>query len=287
MLGASLVRFFKSKGKYDVYGLGRSQSSLLPPQHQITLDLAAADSSIVSLDFVPDYIVHTAALTDLTLCEKEPQKANLVHVDGSAAIAKLGGEETKFFYISTDSVFDGKRGNYTEHDIPHPVNEYASSKLKGELAVQRAAQGEVTILRTNIYGYHVPMRNSLAEWAYLQWAAGKAIMGFTDTIFNAVLTSQLATIIEQMIEQNTKLPLLNVGSSEAISKFEFLDRLRAQLGVNADLLQMAVSADFPSAIQRPKDTSLNTSLLSGLFQVPDFESGIKDWVESAKIDFHR
>lgn len=277
MLGSNLVSLFSDINKYEVFGLGRSLSHLIPKQNQIVVDLSDA-ALIEKLSIKPDIIIHSAALTDLNLCEVEPELANRIHVEGSRAIAKLAGESTRFFYISTDSVFDGLRGNYKEDDLPNPVNVYASTKFSGETAVKDVAKGEVTIIRTNIYGFHVPMKNSLAEWAFREWSAGRTISGFTDTIFNAVFTHQLAAIIEQMINLNFFFPILNIGSNEAISKFDFLNRFRELLNVNNALLTKALSTDFTSSIQRPKNTSLDVTLLSSFYPVPDFNKGLQDWI---------
>jgi dTDP-4-dehydrorhamnose reductase len=277
MLGSNLVDLFNANKKYEVVGLGRSISPLLPKQNQIVVDLSDS-SKIEKCDIVPDVIIHSAALTDLSLCEREAQLARKIHVDGSKAVAKLGGDKTKFIYISTDSVFDGVEGNYNENNRPNPLNEYANSKLSGEMAVKEVAKGPVTIIRTNIYGFHVPMKNSLAEWAFREWAVGKTISGFTDTIFNAVFTHQLAVIIEHIISFDTFYPTLNVGSNEAISKFDFLNRFRERLNVNSELLTKALSTDFTSSIQRPRNTSLDVTLLSTFHAVPNFNDGLKDWI---------
>ena len=282
MLGTDLVRLFGSLEKYKVFGLGRSTSSLLPKENQFKIDLTNKPE-IESLNFIPDIVIHTAALTDLSLCEREPELANRVHVEASKTLARIGGKRTKFFYLSTDSVFDGKKGNYTEKDIPNPLNVYASSKLKGEIEVQNVLGDSAIILRTNIYGFHQPMQNSMVEWAYREWMLGKTISGFTDTIFNAVFTYQLAEIIEFMIDEEIVFPIINIGSDEAISKFDFLEKLRKELKIERALLTPALSATFTSPIKRPKDTSLNTTLLSTFYSVPDFESGIKDWMTNFSV----
>ena len=195
MLGTSVVREFLKKSEYEVFGLSRKKTELLPIDRQFIVDLANP-GEIERLDVAVDAIVHTAAITDLQFCQSHPDVAHAVHVKAPAALQRLLKPGGQFFYISTDSVFDGVSGNYHEHDQPNPLNEYAFTKLEGERAALKMNAGSVTIIRTNIYGFHVPFGNSLAEWAYQSWIAGKKISGFKDVFFNAVYTVQLAAIIE-------------------------------------------------------------------------------------------
>jgi dTDP-4-dehydrorhamnose reductase len=282
MLGSDLVKTFSSLEQYEVFGLGRSLSPALPRENQFVVDLMQT-KQIEEIPLVPDIIIHTAAITDLSLCEKEPTIANQVNVVASAALAGLCNREGTFLYVSTDSVFDGTKGNYAESDTPNPLNVYAKSKLNGEYEVQKEMGERAIILRTNIYGFHLPLRNSMAEWAYQEWMLGKTISGFTDTIFNAVHTYQLAHVMRKIIENGISHPVINIGSNESISKFEFLERLRQKLNVDKAFLKPALSTVFPSAIKRPKNTSLNTTLLSTFCSVPDFESGITDWLNTFSI----
>lgn len=280
MLGQDLVRTFGANSNYDVYGLGRSFDPLLSRTKQIAIDLGEA-FSIDAIPFRPDIIIHTAAITDLTLCERMPKLAEQVHINASATLAKLLKKGGRFFYISTDSVFDGARGNYFENDLPNPLNVYASTKLKGERAVAEINAGTTTIVRTNIYGIHTPLKNSLAEWAFDQWRSGKKITGFSDLIFNAVYTGQLSQCIKFMIDQDVEIPVVNIAGDKPISKYDFLDKFRKLLGFEQHLLSKGISDDFPSALERPKNSSLNTDLLSSFYKAPDLEQGFCDWIAHA------
>lgn len=281
MLGSDLVRKLTQFSEYEIYGLGRSMNMALSKSNQFTIDLARPFSP-ESIPVKPDVIIHTAAITDLNLCERDPELADRVHVQASKTVASLAGKNTKFIYISTDSVFDGKKGNYSEDDIPNPLNQYARSKLRGEQAVLETNVGITHILRTNIYGFHTPIKNSLAEWAYAQLKNGNTISGFTDITFNAVFTGQLVGVIQYLIANSVKDAIVNVGSKTSMSKHAFLDRFRKSIGVSDSLLKAAVSTDFPSALERPKDTSLNISRLSNFYPVPEFEDGIREWIQDAQ-----
>jgi dTDP-4-dehydrorhamnose reductase len=280
MLGSDFVRLLKANEQYDVYGAGRSVSKYLPLDKQFIVDFSNP-MKIKDLPISPDVIIHTAALTDLNACERNPKLAHKIHVESSYELAKLCKKDTFFFYISTDSVFDGVKGSYSENDTPNPLNVYAQSKLKGENAVMEENQGLTTIVRTNIYGFNLPLKNSLAEWAYHGWSVGNTIPGFSDIFFNAVFTGQLVSTIKILMESNLKYRILNIGSNTVISKYDFLEKFRRALGVKINLLKPALSSDFLSPISRPKNTSLDISLLSDFCQPPDFDSGIKEWINLA------
>lgn len=276
MLGSELVTLFQGLDGFETYGLSSSQNPKLGT-HQFVVDLTRPHD-MKSLGFIPDIIIHTAALTDLALCEREPALAKRINAEASGVIAGLSDSDSLVFYISTDSVFDGSKGLYKETDTPRPLNVYAKSKLQGEEEVRKKCKGKSIVVRTNIYGMHHPMKNSLCEWAYQSWLANKSISGFTDTVFNAVYTGQLSYILKELVHVPNLPDTINIGSSEAISKFDFLELFRTKLGFENVGLTKAVSTDFPSAIQRPKNTSLDTSLLSTYLEVPGYDQGMTLWI---------
>ena len=276
MLGTALIRTFVEDEKYAVFGMGRSLTQLLPAGKQVLVDFSEP-TSVKVIDIDVDVIIHTAALTDLNLCEVQPELAYKINVESTAEIAaklKRGGT---MFYISTDSVFDGKKGSYTESDVPMPLNTYAKTKLEGE-RVSKERFAEATIIRTNIYGFHEPLKNSLAEWAFQQWGKKKPLSGFTDVIFNALYTGQLSKVIKFMVDNRIKFPILNVASREYMSKYEFLNALRAKLGISKNLLTESSSDQFPSPISRPLNTSLDVSLLETFHESPSVIEGLDQWI---------
>ncbi|NQE46425.1 hypothetical protein C5S31_10425 [ANME-1 cluster archaeon GoMg2] len=75
----------------------------------------------------PDIIIYASAITDVDYCEMNPSLANLVNAHSIRLISKKN--KSKLIYLSTDYVFDGKKGTYSERDCPNPVNKYGLSKL--------------------------------------------------------------------------------------------------------------------------------------------------------------
>ena len=117
--------------------LVKLESDLLAPSHE---ELDITDAAAVA-DYVaghqPDIILHAAAITSNREVEANPTVAKNVNVDGTANLAKsCDGTRIRFVYLSTDYVYKGDRGNYSETDAVEPFNSYASSKLAGEEVVR-------------------------------------------------------------------------------------------------------------------------------------------------------
>jgi dTDP-4-dehydrorhamnose reductase len=101
----------------------------------------------------PKSIIHCAAITEVDWCELHPEEAEEVNVQASSALAELAQElNAQFLYVSMDSGFGGKRGNYSEDDQPAPLSIYAKSKWRGEEEVL-CRHSSPLIVRVNIYGW--------------------------------------------------------------------------------------------------------------------------------------
>ena len=97
----------------------------------------------------PDWIIHCAAMTNVDLCEEQKDKAWSVNVDGTKNVIEASRlVKSNFIYISTDYVFDGKKGFYREDDIPNPLSHYAKTKLAGEKLVETS--GRYIIVRSSV-----------------------------------------------------------------------------------------------------------------------------------------
>ena len=125
--------------------------------------------------------------------------------------------------ISTDCVFSGLRGNYTEIDVPDPVDLYGRTKLLGELN----RPGTLT-LRTSIIGWQLNTFSSLLSWFALQH--NKRIKGYHKAIYTGFSTNVMAQLIGDILQTRPDLSGLYQVASEPISKFELLVKLRDILG---------------------------------------------------------
>lgn len=125
--------------------------------------------------------------------------------------------------ISTDCVFSGLRGRYTEADIPDPVDLYGRTKLLGELN-----RPNCLTLRTSIIGWQLNTFSSLLSWFALQ--RGQRIKGYQQAIYSGFSTNVLAGLVSDLIETRPDLTGLYQVASQPISKFDLLVNLREKLG---------------------------------------------------------
>ncbi|MGE0558339.1 MAG: dTDP-4-dehydrorhamnose reductase family protein [Burkholderiales bacterium] len=131
-------------------------------------------------------------------------------------------------HISTDCVFSGRTGGYTENDEPDPIDVYGHSKLLGEVITP----GCIT-LRTSIIGPELWRRTSLLEWFLAQ--KGRA-SGYKNAIFSGMTTIEMSRIMERLITSFPRSAGIYHVSSEPISKFDLLTLIRDKFGLSIELV---------------------------------------------------
>lgn len=128
----------------------------------------------------------------------------------------------RLVHISTDCVFSGRKGMYSEDDEPDPIDVYGQCKLLGEIVA-----ADVMTLRTSIIGLEMKRKAGLVEWFLAQQ---EPIRGFTKAIFSGLTTLELARVIERLLVDFPKASGLYHVASAPISKYELLAGLRNRLG---------------------------------------------------------
>ncbi len=274
MLGEKIVKYFDSQNQFTVYGTIRNRIPFEGGNVKWeNLDLCNQKELHNLLNNIkPSIIIHCAANINIDNCEINSDDSEYLHSNIIEEFKK-SSPNSLFIYISTDSIFNGETGNYSEQDTPGPINKYALSKLNGEFQVKYFFK-EFIIIRTNIFGFHsIQNKTSLAEWALEKLNKNESINGFDDVIFNPVYTVQLAFVINNLINLNYR-GIIHVGSSSRISKFSFLNLLALKFNFNENLIQRTLSQDYNFKAMRPKNTFLNTSKLEKLMDKLDLNEGL-------------
>jgi dTDP-4-dehydrorhamnose reductase len=230
--------------------------------HPNSLKLDITNQSSVSKLFnklKPHTVIHTASETNVDKCEIEKEHAWKVNAEGTRNIAIACGKiNTRLVYISTDYVFNGEKGNYTEEDKPLPINYYGLTKFEGEKQVIKQCEN-YAILRTSVlYGWH-PWKQNFATWIIDKLKQQQEITVVEDHYNTPTLADNLAEMIVEVAKKDLR-GLYHASGRERISRYEFAKQAANTFNLNADLIKPVKMSQLTAWIaKRPRDSSLNTS----------------------------
>jgi dTDP-4-dehydrorhamnose reductase len=269
------------EASYQVTGLVHSHGLVGVPFLVRPVDLNYFEQVTRVLDEMqPEAIINCAALVNLDATESNPEPAWRLNAELPGWLAKeCALREIRFMHISTDAVFDGARGGYTEADLPNPLNAYARSKLAGEVAVFQG-NPQAIVARVNFYGWSISGQRSLAEWFLTNLTAGHPIKGFTDIFFCPLLVNQLASLLLEMIEKPLA-GLYHVVSRDSLSKYAFGVALARRFHLDESLISPASSQEAGFIARRSPNMTLRSDKLAAALGItlPDVASGIAQFYD--------
>ena len=241
-------------------------------------DLTDAESTKIILRLVkPHVIIHCAAMVDVDGCESDPEGAHALHVGATKTlVSESKTRGIHLIYISTDSVFDGKkRGAYTEKDLPNPMNIYARTKLEGEEVVLAIEEG--LVLRTNIFGW-TRQGKSFGEWIINGLRKQEPLTMFTDVFFSPISTYGFAKVIKECIKKGTT-GLFHAAGKAVLSKCDFAFEVASAFGLPATCINPVQLNDVKLGAPRPQNMALDSSKIAnalGIF-LPDVRTSVGVW----------
>lgn len=234
---------------------------------EIQMDFTASPWQEV-IDFEPDVIIHTAAMAKLDDCETNPSKARAVNDEATRQLVDIAREvDARFIYTSTDQIFDGYHGHYTESDPPNPLNVYGLTKYDPEPYILKTHDNAVVIRCALIYGMSLNGTITFTEKMISNLREGRPVNLFTDEFRSPILVNNLAEVIWELVG-NDFHGVINVGGSQKVSRYEMGEIACALMGVPASLLNPVRSSEIEFAAYRPVDCSFNTSFASGILSTP-------------------
>ena len=261
LLGANVALEAVSAG-HTVFGVGNraplNTEDFIPLQANL---LDPGELSRIMEQTQPDWVINCAALANLEDCEKDPVLARRINSKFPGLLAeecRRGG--ARLLHISTDAIFDGQKGSYTETDEPNPLNVYAQSKLDGERAVAQT-NSDALIARVNLFGFSPSGRRSLAEFFLYNLMDGKPLKGFTDVFFCPMLVNDIAHIFFKMLASDLS-GLYHVFSAEALSKYDFGTRIAHRFGLDAGLIAPVSVSDGGLVAARSPNLRMDVRKLS-------------------------
>jgi dTDP-4-dehydrorhamnose reductase len=203
-----------------------------------------------------DTVVHTAGITSVEECERDPGRARHIYEDLSLNVARAAARVgARLIHISTDHLFSGESALSTEDAMPQPVNAYARAKVAAERAVLGACPTAL-VVRTNFFGWGHRYRRSFSDWIYYALAEGRTLTMFDDVFITPIVADRLAVFAQALVDSGAS-GVYNVVGDERISKYDFAVRLAECFGFSKALLQRGKIAASQLSARRPRDMSLD------------------------------
>jgi dTDP-4-dehydrorhamnose reductase len=257
-LGGYLLREMANE-RLSVVAWSGSRSGRLFGVELQPVDLADVDR--VSAAFrraAPTAIIHAGAMTAVSQCLGNPDQARQVNIEGTALLAELAKETgARLLFVSTDLVFDGKKGSYREEDPTAPLSLYGRTKAAAEQAVLAVPRG--IVLRVSLlFGPSIVGRPYFFDEQMAALRQGRPLTLFTDE-WRTPLSLSVAARSLLLILRSDIVGVLHLAGPERLSRLEMGQRLAAYLGADPSVIVAAPRSSVPAPEPRPRDTSLDCS----------------------------
>lgn len=229
MLGHTLFHHLSGDSRLNVFATVRSPKELseglpleLLKKVCTHVDINNFDSLIkVFADLKPEIVVNCIGVIKQTPEAQDPLTTITVNALLPHRIALLcSAIGARMIHVSTDCVFDGEKGNYTESDIPNAMDFYGRTKFLGEVTYPHCVT-----LRTSIIGHELKGKYGLVEWFLSQ---KEKVQGYKNVFFSGFPTVELARIIADYVLPHSELTGLYHVSANPISKYELLTLIKDQ-----------------------------------------------------------
>ena len=247
----------EKKEEFNIFLSVHSRFFEIPGTKKLSLDLGSSLSLIKAIELNKiDMVIHTAGLTNVEECEKNPKLARLVHVEYSRNIAYVCNLlKIPLISISTDHLFKGDKPFLSEDEKVFPQNVYAETKAEAESVVLDICP-DALIVRTNFYGWGPSYRSSFSDWIINSLRKNSTILLFEDVFFTPVNATILAKVVHLLAGKKAH-GIYHIGSDERISKFDFAIKLAEIFNLNKNLISRCTLSSRSNLIRRPLDMSLS------------------------------
>lgn len=252
LLGSKIIE--QARRLYEVIPTYRTRTTF---PNSVKMDITQeSDVRQVFSHLKPTIVIHTAAETNVDKCEVSKEHAWSVNAKGTENIADMSRMvSAKIIYVSTDYVFDGEKGLYTEEDDPNPINYYGLTKLEGEKYIVDTCEDYVIVRTSVLYGWH-PSKSNFVKWVITSLEDNRRINVVNDHYNSPTLADNLAETVLEIIEKDLK-GLYHTAGSERIDRFEFAVEVARNFFLDSSLIQPAKMDDLKVWVaKRPRDSSL-------------------------------
>lgn len=225
----------------------------------------------------PDAIIHTAAMTNVDACEHDRDKCYALNVKSVENLIEVcQSRNIQLIHLSTDFIFDGEDGPYTEDAKANPLSYYGETKLESEILLQNSSCNWAILRTIIVYGIVNDMsRTNIVLWAKAALERGEPINVVNDQWRMPTLAEDLAQCCLLTVKKNAK-GIFNASGKDLMSILEIVERVADYYGLDKTLINPISSESLNQAAKRPKKTGfiLDKTMRELGYEPHSFEEGI-------------
>lgn len=280
LLANELAKKFSNSEVYLTY-----RKNKINTENSIFLDITnKVDLEKTILKINPDSIIHTAAITDLDWCEQNTNETFKINTEATINIRKIAEKiNSKLIFISTDSVFDGKKGGYVEEEKRNPINIYSESKILAENDVQKYDKS--LIIRGTFFGLKNDKKESFFSYLLNELMQKKKIRIPKDKISNGLFVKDFSEIIARMCKKNLS-GIYHLGSMDFKNNVEFAKEIAEICNFDKGLIEECFFDEIfdkkKLIAKRPLNTTLSIEKISREIKMPTIKQVITSFSENYK-----
>ncbi len=281
LLGQKLTDIYRNQQDIELIATGRGPDRYPKKEGYVydELDITSEEDVMSKiLKHSPDCIIHTAAMTNVDACELDKEGCVAQNIEAVRFVVKAANAiQAHLVHLSTDFIFDGTAGPYTEDGEPNPLSFYGDSKLKGEEIVMQGAEKWAILRTVLVYGLVADMsRTNIVLWARDALKNRKPIKVVDDQFRTPTLAEDLAMGC-RLAEQHQAQGVFNISGKDYMSIYDLVKRVSTYFGFTMDLVERVSSDTLQQPAKRPPVTGFVIDKAKHVlgYNPHSFEEGIK------------
>ena len=283
LLGKKLVE--KASDSFEVISTFNNHKIEHSKSRTIRIKLPDEFFNLKSLIFneKPNLIINTIANTNIDYCEQHKTETYLLHVEMNKQIFKLCEDiASKFIFISSDYVFDGKKGDYMEYDKTSPVNYYGETKAIAESIILQNPIN--TVLRSSlIYDWDPQVR--FLNFVVDKLRKNENIQAYDDFLTAPIFLEDLVGSIIKAVEKNVS-GIYNLAGPSCVTRMDFALAIARKFNFDKNLIEPVSVKSLDLIAERPRNSSLNKTKAEKDLDIKfrSIEEGINEVYKKYKIE---
>ncbi len=227
-----------------------------PVSRCFRIDLTNRDSVVDLLNSIrPEIVIHCAAMSRVIVCQEMPALAQAVNFESTSVLSEWCASNASWMiYFSSDQVYSGETGRYTESDTPSPLNVYGQTKLEAENQVLESSSCNVVVRSNSVAGESIGWGESFTEWVAAGIHQNRSLNLFDDQFRSPIHIDNLVDLMARLCASDFA-GVINVGGPERLSRYETACIVAGSSSVAMKLFKRSSYKEHPHAAIMPADTS--------------------------------